>query len=29
MGCMTRDDWTDIAERYPESTRSTSRAINP
>lgn len=20
MGCITSDDWTDIAERYPEST---------
>ena len=29
MGCMTSDDWTDMADRYALSTRSISRAINP
>ena len=29
IGSMTSDDCTLIIERYPESTRSTSRAIRP
>mmetsp|Transcript_8791 Transcript_8791/g.17715 ORF Transcript_8791/g.17715 Transcript_8791/m.17715 type:complete len:320 (-) Transcript_8791:388-1347(-) len=29
IGCITSDDWTDIAERYPLSTCSTARAHSP
>ena len=29
IGCITNEDWTLIADRYPLSTLSISRAINP